>query len=350
MPATPRRINARRLPALAGFAVLAVVAVAPGQDTVILRDGTVLKGRPFKPKESIFDKTSGMHVVVDKALGLDGIDTGLKYVFFSSHNRQVAETVKEEKTEASGTTYERKALIKSAHDVPPGFGEILTTPWDKNWRRTKTIKFNTGGFETIEQAIWHIDPYVVRIVSVTHKEGMAFATTEWGPKELLDLLSLHPDLVEEPGKPDVLKRLRKVEFLKEVGLNNPVWLTLARNELDKVKKGRARAVDEGGERTVRQLKAEMGKAEAKAVHGRVEKAMQAGRYNFARSFLNRIDPAQADAAALAKATELRPASKPSGRGSTGSKLLLELVLDELTGASASRPRVGGRQVRSGSLR
>jgi hypothetical protein len=220
MLATLRRFNARRLPALAGFASLVLLTVStPGQDTVILRDGTVLKGRLFKQKESIFDKSSGVNVIVDKANGLEGIDTGLKYIFFSTHSRQVAEVTKDGKNIESENVYERKSPKRSSHDIPSGFGEITYTPWDKNWKRTMRIDFkppNTG-FETIEQALWHIDPYVIRIASTTHKQGMAYATSEWTPADILALLSTHPDLVEEPGKPDAMKRMRKVEFLMAVG-------------------------------------------------------------------------------------------------------------------------------------
>ena len=214
MPATSRpRFNVRRLPALAGFTVLAfLTAHAAGQDTVILRDGTVLKGKLVKDKESIFDKASGINVVVDKAGGLEAIFDGTKWTFFGTHSRQVGEFIKDENPKSNEVVFLRPALPKSSHDVPQGFGQIHFTPWDKKWRRTMKITFDKGGFETIEQAITRITPKVVWIVSVTHNQKSFVSTTDFLPTDLLSLLSTHPDLVEQPGKPDVMKRLRIVEF------------------------------------------------------------------------------------------------------------------------------------------
>ncbi|HEY2785546.1 MAG TPA: hypothetical protein VGJ05_11290 [Fimbriiglobus sp.] len=335
------RLNARRLPALAGFALLATLATfANGEDVVILRDGTILKGKLVKERESIFDKTSGIHVVVDKANGLECIYDGAKWTFFGSHSRQqVGDFTKDEKPQTETDEFRRPARAKSFHDVPPGFGKIEYSKWDKNWHRIMTIRFDKGGYETIEQAITRIDPRVIYVVSVTHNQKQFFATTEIPPAELLALLSTHPDLVEQPGKPDALKRLRKVEFLKDVGKTNPDWLILARSELEKVKKDVPEPWSKEANERYGKLKAEIGRAEAKILTSETERAMQAGRYDAARQYLTRIDPAQASAADLAKSTALKAGLEIIGPRYTRVKELLRTLLDDLTGADKVRPRV-----------
>ncbi len=341
MPATSRpRLNVRRLPALAGFTVLAfLTAHAAGQDTVILRDGTTLKGKLVKDKEAIFDKASGINVIVDKAGGLEAIHDGTKWTFFGTHSRQVGEFIKDENPKSNDIVFRRPALPKSAHDVPQGFGKIDFTKWDKNWRRTMTIKFDKGGFETIEQAITRVTPKVIWIVSVTHNQKSFVSTTDFLPADLLSLLSTHPELVEQPGKPDVMKRLRIVEFLKDVGLDNVAWLILARKELEKVKKDVPEPWTKEASERFDKLKAEIQKGEGKILTVEIERAMLAGRYETARKYHAQFDPALSSAADIAKATALKAGLETIGPRYDRIKSLLRTVLDDITGGDAVRPRV-----------
>jgi hypothetical protein len=194
------------------------------------------------------------------------------------------------------------------------------------------------GFELIDQQITHIDPFFCYIWSPTHMWRLAYRTSEMEPAKVRKLLSTHPDLMEEPGKPDAGKRIALARFMLDTG-----WLQYARDDLDQLKKDFPAGVPAAVKDVYEALVKDTDTATAALVIKEAELALAAGRYHYASDVLAAFPEKIADAKQTGRVTELMAQWKAAlERYDTGRHLLREFI-DELTGTAKARPllAVGG---------
>jgi pimeloyl-ACP methyl ester carboxylesterase len=329
----------RSTTAAAAFAILAIThflaGPADGVDYVILKDGTILTGKYFKERATIKDSKGNGIFQVDKANGLEGIDTGPKTICFGSIGAQVGESGTDTVQQAPYVRYERR--IPAAGYLPlPGGLQLSSLDFDDEWKARFRVNTGNGNWQEIKLHLTSFDPTTAFIVSSTHRWQLCFDTKELGPDYARKLLVSHPDLVEKTG-PDPLKRIAIARFFRDAG-----WLDAAKAELAKAKK------EIPGEWPVKalerldELNALIDRSISQTLAGDMEKAVAAGRFTEAYRKFEKFKPEHADAKDATRVANLKSAVDAVFPRYEQTKVRLAGVIDRLAGSpSAVRAAVGG---------
>jgi pimeloyl-ACP methyl ester carboxylesterase len=325
-----------RVAAAAGLALAAGVATAPA-DVVIFKDGFSVQGNVRKEMESFRDPATGQGFLVPKSLGFDYLDDGARLIVFSSHNRQLGAIDKDVKLRPDYRAYKNPIENrKSNHPVTSFLGAIETPEFDAKWKRTIKVKVPDGeggvAFDRIEQQVTYLDPYCCFIVSPTHRWSQSFRTSEMDPKTIRKLLATHPELVEEKGKPDALRRVAIARFLKDVG-----WLYLAKEEVEKFKKDFPAPLAKDAQEQFDKLVKEVGAATAELVVKEADLALKAGRYGYAADLLAAFPQKTAGPKETDRATALMAQLKTAREQYDTGRRLLRALIDEATGTGGTGP-------------
>jgi len=272
--------NARAAFALA--AAVTLVGVAAQADIIILKDGYTLHAvKTIKEKEVILDPNIGP-IMGQKANGIVAADDGPRWVVFPSSALQVADVSPANRFK-DFASYTREFYRGDAVLPHTAVSPIDTKPWDfKKW--TKEVRYEDKEdrrlIHTVELHISVITPYYLRIGSKTHRMGRYILTKEkdWGPERIRKFLVTHPDLAEEPGKPDAGKREKLVRFWIQGD-----FLDAADAELALLLKD----VPTEKERYAR-LKSEVNSLRAERRMAEIEQAHDAGRHHAAMQALDEL--------------------------------------------------------------
>jgi pimeloyl-ACP methyl ester carboxylesterase len=336
----PRAPRSRRPVVRAAAAATLLVGCAlgtAGADVVVLKDGFVIQGTVRKETEKIVDKASGQSFTIPAARGFDLVDEGPKFVIFSSNAKQLGEINKDVKIRPDFRAYTTKFERRKSDQVP--FGEFQAQgDWDAKWKRKLKVNVPGGGFEWVEQQITFLDPYTCYVVSPTHAWRLAFRTVEIGPDKICELLSNHPDLAEQPGKPDAGKRLTIARFLRDAG-----WLQPAKQYVEEMKKQFPGGLPKEATEQADALLKEIDQSLAEAVVQEADVAIGAGRYDAAGQLLGAFPDKTAGPKDVVKAAALRAQQKAALERHATARRLLRAVVDRTTGVDGLGPRaaVGG---------
>ncbi len=333
---SPRRARLfpARTAALGLFVGLSVAFTAAAAETIILKDGFVIQGNIRKEVTSINDPATGKTFPIAKDNGLDMLDEGPKIIIFSAHAKQVGEIGKDVKLRPEYRAFKITDNYRKRNDpLPP-----VMTPRDREaaefnpkWRRTITVNVPLG-FDKIEQQITYLDPYFCYLWSPTHIWRLAYRTSEMDPLMIRKLLSTHPELVQEPGKPDAEKQIAIAKFMLDAG-----WLQYARDDLERIKKTFTGGLPKNVQESLDKLAKEIDVATAGLVVREADHALSSGRYRYGTELLAAFPDKIAEPKQTDDATKLMAELKSSReRYETGARLLRTL-LDTLTGKGRANP-------------
>jgi pimeloyl-ACP methyl ester carboxylesterase len=323
-----------RTVALGLFIGLTIALSAGAAETIILKDGFVLQGNIHKEVTSINDPATGKTFPIAKDAGLDMIDEGPKVTIFSTHAKQLGEVGKDIKLRPEYRAFKLGNNLRKSHfPFPP-----VMTPRDREaaefndkWRRTITVNV-PGGFDKIEQQITYLDPYFCYLWSPTHIWRLAYRTSELDPKMVRKLLSTHPELVEEPGKPDPEKRIAIARFMLDTG-----WLKYAKDDLDMIRKTFTGGLPKNVQEALDKLAKDIDVATAGLVIKEAELALNSGRYRYASDLLDVFPDKTAEPKQTDDATKLMAELKTSRERYDTGRRVLRSLLDNLTGKSKANP-------------
>jgi pimeloyl-ACP methyl ester carboxylesterase len=270
--------NARVAAALA-LAVL-LVGVAAKADVIILKDGfTIHAVKTVKEKDLILDPNFGA-IITDKAHGMTAADDGPRWVVFPNSALQVADVSPSNRFK-DFASYTRE-FTKGTNNLPStAMNPVDKKPWDyKTW--TKEVKYDDRAdnrlMHSVKLHISVITPYYLRIGSSTHKIARYILTKEWGGDRVRKFIVNHPDLAEEPGKPDAGKREKLIRFWIQGD-----FLDEADKDLDQLLKD----LPTEKERYA-QLKSEVNSLRAGRLMVEIEQARDAGRHRWAMEALDSL--------------------------------------------------------------
>ncbi|MGL6072754.1 MAG: hypothetical protein ACRC8S_01205 [Fimbriiglobus sp.] len=288
----------RRWLGLCLFLPCSLVLLAAEPVTVFMPDGYMVQGQYARETETITDG-SGRPVRVPKADGLDIIQDGPKYVFFSTHAGRGGKIDKETQINR-GPEYKTKLKNKFNRPVAPWAKITKETEFNAEWIRTLEMITFENQFQSIKQQITKLDPYSFVLESPSDNINQAYHTCEESPEKVRKWLSLHPDLREATGKVDGEKRLKIAEFLRDVTKYDAtrrqvLWIQATRAELEKLKKDLPEPWDAKVSEAYRNLNDDVERLEARYVIDELEAALKCGRYDTARKFLSNYQPKLSDA-------------------------------------------------------
>jgi len=328
------RLFAPRCVAVAGLlAGLALSLTSEAAEIVILKDGFVIQGNIRKEVTMVNDPATGRPVPVPKDTGFDMVDEGPKIMIFSAHAKQLGEVGKDVKLRPELKAYTRNIPPRKRTDpLPPGATTRSTTEFNAGWLRTLTVNVPLG-FDNIEQLITHLDPYYCYIWSPTHIWRLSYRTTEMGPAKVRKLLSTHPDLIQEPNKPDATKRIAIARFMLDAG-----WLQEGQNDLDEIKKDFLAIPKEAKDEFDRLVK-DVDIALATMIIKEAEFALNAGRYTYAAEALSAFPEKTAEPKQTDDVTKLMAQLKASKEQYESGRKMLRSVIEEITGNGRANPLI-----------
>jgi len=304
---------------------------APADDVVILKDGYAIRGKATK-------ETSGLTGKFELRTYLDVVESGPKYVFFSSHARKQLAAIEKGVPKPDVVGYRRYMDGNTLGEPLPPFTAADSPRWKANWTRTMRLT-TAGGYENVDQRINYIGPDAMFIYSTTHKFRQAYDTRELAPEYVTNLLRTHPDLEDPSGGVDPIRRLKIATFLKEVG-----WLVPARRELEKLKADLKGPWPKDVTARRDQLLKEIDADESRLVIAELETAVSAGRYNLAARIAKQYEPKSNDAKDLTRLAEIRATIDQLGPQYFTTRRLLRDLIDRTTGAATANAHgaaVGG---------
>jgi hypothetical protein len=329
----PRSVRLALAVALAGGCAL----VTSASDVVILKDGFVIQGNVSKETERIYDKATGRPFDIAKGNGFDLIDEGPKVMVFSKHARQLGEVSKDTKLRPDYKAYTMPFPGRKANNPLPNLGETLkTSEFNDKWVRTLTVRVPGAAPEPVEQQITHIDPYMIYMVSPTHRWRLTYRTAEWDHKTVRNLLVKHPDLAEPGGKCDPARRVALAKFMLDAG-----WLQAAKDEVDRLKRDFAGEMPKPAKDELEKLLKEIDQATAELVVREAELALRAGRYRYASDLLSVFPEKSAAPTEVARAGKVTAELKTSQERYDASRRFLRALTDEVTGMAGANALVGG---------
>jgi len=316
------------------FVGLAVAFSAGAAETVILKDGFVIQGNVRKEVTSINDPATGKTFPITKDTGLDLIDEGPKVWIFSAHAKQLGEVGKDVKLRPEYRAYTIKSGPRKRNDpLPP----VMTArdreaaEFNDNWRRTITVNVPLG-FDKIEQQITYLDPYYCYLWSPTHMWRLTYRTSEMDPQMIRHLLSKHPDLIQQPGKPEAEKQIAIARFMLEAG-----WLKYARDDLELIKKTFSGGLPKDVQESLDKLAKELDVATAGLVVKEADFALNSGRYRYGAELLAAFPDKVAEPRQTQDATKLMAELKSSRERYETGRRLLRTLLDSVTGKGRANP-------------
>lgn len=308
-------VRSRLIVALLVTLTFPVIAGAGG---IIFKDGFTLRGRVKREGDTVFDPSSGQQVPVGKGFWL--IDDSVRHVIFSL--KQVQDVIEDEK-DAGATDLvvltRPFARLKSPAEVKYIEEIVEIKPFDDKWNRDFKFVPDTGKPEIARQALVYLSPYAARVESRGHALGCTYFTREWEPEAVRNLLYNHPDLANK-GAGDLKKRLTVARFLRQAG-----WYDEAEVEYDRILKdmpGKAKEIEEA-KSTLVGLRAEQQLVE-------IERAMNAGRYGWARAQLDKFPRDGADDKQVARMRTLKTKLDASDEAVSSARRYLKEVLARLS--------------------
>ncbi|MBA4187508.1 MAG: hypothetical protein C0467_05760 [Planctomycetaceae bacterium] len=313
---------------------LSLALTGAAAETIILKDGFVIQGNVRKEVTSINDPATGKTFPIAKDTGLDMVDEGPRVVIFSTHAKQLGEVGKDVKLRPEYKAYTIPGGPRKRNDpLPP-----VMTPRDREaaefnakWRRTITVNVPQG-FDKIDQQITYLDPYFCYLWSPTHIWRLAYRTSEMDPVMVRRLLSTHPELIEEPGKPDAEKQIAIAKFMLDVG-----WLQYARDDLERIKKTFTGGLAKNVQESLDKLAKEIDIATAALVVKEADLALSSGRYRYGSELLAAFPDKIAEPKQTDDATKLMAELKSSRERYDSGRRLLRTLLDGLTGKGKANP-------------
>jgi predicted esterase len=277
--------------------------VAGAADVVIMADGFTIQGRWFKESELMSDPGTGA-VRVAKVGGFDVLDDGPRYIVFSRHSKKGGK-LEELTSRPDYPAYKAKAGALQTHKLPTA-ESIKVGAFNDKWRRVLEVKIPPnpksprGGFERIHQQLVHLDPHFLMIVATSHLWQCGYLTAEEDPLLILKLLRSHPELADQDGKVDPMRRMNIAAFFKDIASRANIrrrendWLTIARQELERLKKDLPGDWGKDANERFTALSEEIDRVEAQVTIDAVELAVAAGRYDAAGQFLAGFSPKAID--------------------------------------------------------
>lgn len=268
---------------------LLIPTAAPAVDQVIFKDGFTIVGKRFREQDAIVDRNNGTNVVLPRARGFDIIETGPKWIIYSNRTQQVASVLENVPGEDQLREFKRDFMMKGRSPLPNGRVDRVPD-FNEKWLRVIRMDIpETRGFAEIEQRIFSISPTRIVMPSANYMWYPFFDTREYDPMQVRKYLGWHPDLQEQPGVPEIAKRVDIAEFMKDAG-----WLDQALSEI-----ADARAAVPGdwpADQTerVEKIEAEVRKRKAIELVKDLEIAARAGNYRRARALLEQVNAANAD--------------------------------------------------------
>jgi pimeloyl-ACP methyl ester carboxylesterase len=255
-----------------------VAAVAARADVVILKDGFAIHGiKTVKERDIILDPQVGP-IVGPKANGMTAIDDGPRWVVFPTTSQQLADVSETNRFKdfAAYTRERTKGDTKLPSNV---INPVKVKDWDlKEWKMVVryTDVNDPKVMHTVGLQITVITPYYIRIGSSTHSNvARYFLTREWGQELVRKLIVNHPDLIEQPGKPDAGRREKLIRFWIQAD-----WLDEADKDLDRLQADLPAEKDRYA-----RLKSEVNGLRAERLMVEIERARDAGRHQWAMKAL-----------------------------------------------------------------
>lgn len=328
--------NLRTVAALALAGILGVLAARA--DVVIFKDGYAIHGlRTVKEKDLLIDDKVGLPIVLVKANGMTAEDDGPRWVVFPNSPKQVADVSDANKFK-DFTAYTRERPRGEEKLPSTAINPVQLKPWDpKEW--TREIRFgdvNPQIFHTVRQHINFISPYYVRIGSSSHVLSHYFLLKEFKPDTIRKLLVNHPDLVEQPGKPDGAKRERLVRFWIQAD-----WLDEADKELALLLKDLPAEKDRHA-----RLKSEINALRAEKAMVEIERARDAGRHQAAIDGLKNFPKDDVPRHLAVKVTALRAEYDKRTANLAATQKYLETLSKQINAASNGFLADGAAAVRA----
>jgi pimeloyl-ACP methyl ester carboxylesterase len=282
-PAMSRSLfNVRRCSALALAALLA--AAAARADVIIFKDGYTIYGvKTVKEREIVLDPAFGPFIGA-KANGVTALDDGPRWVVFPAGDKQVADVGETNRFRdfAAYTRERTKGETKLPSDV---INPIKQKDWDfKEWKME--VRYTDGRNpqvkHTVGLQITVITPYYIRVGSWTHGNvARYFLTKEWGPELVRKFIVNHPDLIEQPGKPDASRREKLIRFWIQADFLDEADKDLERLQAD---------LPAEKERYAK-LKSEVNALRAERLMAETERAHDSGRHQWAIRALDELPKA-----------------------------------------------------------
>ncbi len=327
------RLVSPRIVAAAGLlAGLGLALTAGAAETVILKDGFVVQGSVRKEFTTINDPATGRTFPIAKANGFDMIDEGPKVVIFSTHAKQVGEVNKDVKLRPDYKAYTMPSGPRKRNDpLPAGATTKSSTEFNEHWIRTITVNVPLG-FDKIDQQLTYIDPYFTYMWSSTHIWRVGYRTTEMDPAKLRKLFTSHPELKEEPGKPDALRQLAVAKFWLDAG-----WLKLAKEDLRRIQTTFSGGLPKDAQDAFDKLAREIDTATAGLVIREAGLALNAGRYDYAGDVLSAFPEKLAEPRQTDEATKLMAQWKAARERYDTGRRLLRTAIDDSTGKGRASP-------------
>ena len=289
------------------LALLAGFSSALAQNAVVFKDGFTLKGKVDKERDV------PQHAdVFNRTYNFDFLNSGPKFIFFSTHVRKGAQVVPEVKEEKKLEFTRWYNWLAGTKKPLPAMGPMTKSGFNSDWVRTIEVSSTDPrfkGVERITQVITYLSPTAVKIDSSSHKWREVYDPRELGPTVVRNILATHPDLSDGwVPAPDPMKRVTIAQFLMEVG-----WYSEARAELARAKKDCPWAWSKEASDRFDKVTSDIDAADTRWVLGEVETALTAGQYQAASAFLKDYQPKSNDAKDLntlavlkAKVEELQP--------------------------------------------
>jgi pimeloyl-ACP methyl ester carboxylesterase len=319
----------RRL--LAGVLALLAAGTAAA-DVVILKDGFPLQGRLKR------EFTSSDGLIMGKINGSFMMDEGTKWTYFS-HRQVRPDGISDEDVRDGEVKLIRTGYI-GERPLPVAASFSRVTPFDAKWERTLYVRETEKTPETpIRQRLMVLTPHFARILGVEHRWSVSLSTQELGFETVSKLLDTHPDTKEEPGKPDLDRRLRRFRFYAQAE-----WFDKADKELDRI----LADLPDSKEKVDEARKALRGARGLKVLE-EVERAQAAGRFRGAEDLFKLVGkPEELPEKVVGRYNELKVKAETAAATTRSAReLLAALVPMTAAGADAALFRDAARAIEEG---
>jgi predicted esterase len=276
---------------LALFALL--TSLEDGQaGGVIFKDGFVIRGVVRRENQTMLD-SSGQAIPIGKHFYM--VDDFVRPTIFSP--KHVQKIIDEEEAAGSDPMMLTLPFTRQVNGDLKSIEEIVEIkPFNDNWARDFRLihRATRGKPETAEQRLMVLTPYYARVEARQLRWSSYYLTRELGPDTVRILLYGHPKLREVGGRPNLEKRLKIVDFIKQVG-----WYDVAEQELDSLLKDlptQEKAIEKARDAVKARRNGQL--------LTDIELAHQAGRDGWARTRLAEFPKAAADPGELRRLREL----------------------------------------------
>ncbi len=215
---SPRAKILQRMPGLLLLLGLGYSFTPPARaDVIIFKDGFAIHGKVFRDK-ALLDNPNGAPFVVDAENGFYKCDDGARITIFSPSYRQVGDAQNTFNRFADDVVLRTK--VPAGVAMPLALDAVIQKEVDFDDRWTRKVNMIDGGgrlASVLHQQILTLTPFYLRMGSNSHAWQASYLTQEWGPERILKILRLHPEIKEDPAKPEPAKRRKLILFLTQAG-------------------------------------------------------------------------------------------------------------------------------------